>query len=59
MTHNKIQFPKEGQTKEAVLTKMKDAREHDIQWRNNRAFGLVTSQRKYWGQFPNLFYNRV
>jgi len=41
MTYNKIHFPKEGQTKEEVLTKMKDALKHDIQWRTGRALGLV------------------
>ena len=36
-----LAFPAKGRSKEEVLAEMRVARDHDVQWRQGRAFGLV------------------
>ena len=36
-----LTFPAKGRSKEEVLAEMRAARDHDVQWRQGRAFGLV------------------
>lgn len=36
-----LPFPTTGKTKDEVLAVMRAARDHDVQWRNGRAFSLV------------------
>ena len=41
MSEIAIQFPQEGQTKEAILEKMRAVRQKDINWQQGKAFSLV------------------
>jgi hypothetical protein len=36
-----LTFPAKGRSKEELLAKMRVARDHDVQWRQGRAFRLV------------------
>ena len=36
-----MEFPPSGRTKEEVLAAMRAARDHDLRWREGKAFSLV------------------